>query len=132
MTKEKTFTLTLTESQLHLIANAIEDWHRFLAGQCAMNNATSTLKDCRQIQDVLNTMVQPLIVPELSANASYSWDGGNCPNEHQRKAIAMSYGIFREILHYFATHPKGDYWNCYQSETLRCEEQGPLIKIEEI
>lgn len=129
--KEKVYKVTFTKSQLRLVAEALEDWHRFLAGQCELWQATSMLPNYRQIVEVLNKQVKPLVTPELSQNASYSWDGGTCSNEHQRKAIAMSYGIYREIYHYFANQPPKSDWNCYQSETLRCEEQGPLIKIEE-
>ena len=43
MTKEKKYKVTMTESQLRLMAAAVEDWHRFLCGQCEMDNATSSI-----------------------------------------------------------------------------------------
>ena len=129
--KDKVYKVTLTESQLRLVAEAVEDWHRFLAGQCELWQATSLLPNYKQVVEALEKHIKPLVTPELPQNASYSWDGGTCHNEHQRKARAMSYGIYREIYHYFANHLPKSYWNCYQSKTLRCEEQGPLIKIEE-
>lgn len=131
---EKKYQITVTETQLRLMANAIEDWHRFLSGQCEMSNATSLVKDCRKARENLQQHVRPFIVPELEyRGSSYGWDGGTCPNGHQRKAIAMSYMIYRETLHFFATHSGKDMsWSCYSSPTLTCPEQGELIKIEEI
>ena len=132
--KEKEYAITVTESQLRLIANSIEDWHRFLAGQCDMNNAISLLENYKEAKDNLETFVRPYIVPELKdTGASWSWSGGNCPNEHQRKAIAMSYMIYREIIHHLTIHNGKDMsWSCYSSPTLTCPEQGPLIRIKEV
>lgn len=133
--KEKKYTITCTEKQLHMIADAVEDWHRFLAGQCELSNATSLIqstKDMHQCRELLDTQVRPYIVPELvSRGSSYSWDGGDCPNPYQRKAIAMSYGIYRQILHFFALKSNNGY-NVYNSPTLTCTEQEGLIKIEEV
>ena len=133
--KEKLYKVTMTESQLRLMADAVEDWHRFLAGQCEMEHATSMLENRLDAQYVLSYSVRPFVVPRLPyRGSSYGWNGGDCPNEYQRKAIAMSYGIYREVLHYFATHAeKQQEWNVYNSETLTCPEQGGrLITIEEV
>ena len=127
------FTITCTEEQLRLIANAVEDWSRFLGGQCEMQYATQYVKpveDYFKVQEILRDQVHPFITPDLPRNASYGWNGGNCPNYHQRKAIAMSYGIYRQILHFFALQHGGNDWNVYRGETLTCPEQGGLIKIE--
>jgi len=70
------------------------------------------------------------VVSDLGPNASYPWNGGGCPNEEQRKAIAMSYGIYRQIRHFFADRRKVN-WSVYKSPTLTCNDQGLLIKIEE-
>ena len=129
----KQYTITCSEEQLHLIASAIEDWSRFLSGQCELHHATSMLmnhENYKELNDAMENLHQ-FVTPELPRGASYSWNGGHCPNERQRKAIAMSYGIYRQILHFFACQkPKND-WNCYQSPTLVCEEQGGLIQITE-
>ena len=134
MKKEKRYRITMTESQLRLMMAAVEDWHRFLAGQCGMDNATSYIEDCHAARENLETYVCPYIVPELKyRGSSYGWSGGQCPKEHQRKAIAMSYMLYREPMHYLTTHNGKDMsWNCYNSETLTCHEQGPLVKIEEV
>lgn len=133
MKKSKKYTITCTEEQLRMIANAVEDWHRFLAGQCELTNATSMLENYHALCEVLNMRVRPLVVPKLyGRGASYCWDGRSCPNVHQRKAIAMSYGIYRQILHFFATQRPSNSWDVYQSPTLTCEAQGGLIEIKEV
>lgn len=127
----KQYQITVSEEHLHLIADAVEDWHRFLAGQCDMNHATSRLHNYHDVHDALVDNIEPLIAPH-GRGSSYGWNGSTCPNKHQKKAIAMSYGIFREILHYFAMQRPVQGWNVYQSETLTCEEQGGLIRIKEL
>ena len=131
------FQITCNEDQLHLICQALEDWHRFVAGECELNFATSFVEptqDMHNVRKVLDQMVRPYIVPELDdkPGASYGWDGYNCPNKHQRKAIAMSYGIYRQIRHFFALRKKDNGYSVYNSPTLHCDDQGPLIQIKEI
>lgn len=131
----KKFTITCTEEQLRLIADAVEDWCRFLSGQCSLDHATEIVEPA-QLMHELRTKLQfeahPIITPDLPMNASYGWSGGSCPNEEQERRIAMSYGIYRQILHFFALRRKDIDWNTYTSPTLTCEKQGPLIKVEEI
>lgn len=126
----KKYQITCTEEQLWLIASAVEDWHRFLAGQTGLWNASSMLENCMELRDELDKL-QPLVTPMLGRGSSYSWNGGACPNKHQRKAIAMSYGIYRQILHFFAARSPKNSWNVYKSETLTCDEQGGLILVRE-
>ena len=130
MKKEKFYQITVTEDQLILMSRAIEDWSRFLAGQTELWNASSQLPDYLLLREKLEDL-QSLVTPELPLGASYGWDGGSCPNEWQRKSIAMSYGIYREIEHCLAVQ-KGCTQSVYLSKTLRCPDQGPLIKIEEL
>ena len=131
----KKYTITLTEEQMRLIAEGMEDYHRFLAGECRMANATQYVKPVaamHQLRDDMERLAHPLITPDLPLNSAYDWAGTHCPNDHQRKAIAMSYMIYREILHHFAMQRPQTVWNCLQDPTLTCEEQGPLIKIQEV
>lgn len=131
----KKYTITLTEEQLRLVADGMEDYHRFLSGECRMMNATQYIKPARDMHFVraeIERIVHPFVTPDLQQGSSYDWAGNHCPNEHQRKAIAMSYMIYREILHHFAMQRPKEIWNTYQNATLTCEEQGPLIKIEEV
>ena len=133
---EKKYRITLTETQLRLMIDAVEDWHRFLAGQCEMSNATSYIEptdNMHECREILRKQIHPLVTPRLSLNASYGWSGSTCSNEHQRKAIAMSYMLYRESLHFLTINSGEDMsWNVYNSETLTCPEQGDLIKIEEV
>ena len=84
------------------------------------------------LREDLDRAAHNFMASDLRHGFAYDWAGTHCPNDSQRKAIAMSYMIYREILHHFAMQrPKG-IWNCLQDQTLTCEEQGPLIKIEEV
>lgn len=134
MTKSRKWRITLTEEQLCVLTSAIEDWHRFICGQCSMDHATSFIdapRNMRVVRELLDKHVKPVMFPELHLNAAYSWDGGQ-PNPHMSKAAAISYAIYREALHQMtlADHPDGT--SCYLSPTLRCDEQGPMIKVERI
>jgi len=129
----KKYTITLTEEQMRLIAEGMEDYHRFLSGECRMYNAVVYAESKMAIgnlQDEFERIAHKVMTPDLPQGSSYKWDGGSCPNDHQHKAIAMSYMIYREIQHHFAMQRPKEIWNCLQSPTLTCEEQGPLIKIE--
>ena len=131
----KKYTITLTEEQMRLISEGMEDYHRFLVGECRMVNATKYIKranDIINLRKELEMVAHDRMSHGLREYNYYDWAGTHCPNDNQRKAIAMSYMIYREIRHHFAMqHPK-ETWNCLQDPTLTCEEQGPLIKIEEI
>lgn len=120
---------------MRLVAEGMEDYHRFLAGECRMMNATQYVKpsqDMHNLRENLEMVAHIRMAPNEPYGSSYDWAGNHCLNEHQRKAIAMSYMIYREILHIFAMQHPNDVWNTYQNATLTCEEQGPLIKIEEV
>lgn len=127
----KKYRITLTEEQLMLISKCVEDCHRFAAGQTELWNTTSAfiMKDWEELRDRLQDL-QPLVTPELGKGAYYKWSGGGCTNEHQRKFIAKTYPIYREILHFFAV--KNGWDNIYSSDTLTCDEGLPLPIIEEI
>jgi hypothetical protein len=124
----KKYQIICSEEQLMLIAKAVEDWHRFLAGQTEMWNASGLLDNGREVMRRLATL-HPIVTPRLPRGASYDWSGNGCPNPWQRKAIAMSYGIYREILHHLTVQSD---LNVYTSPTLTCEEQGELITIKKI
>ena len=73
--KEKKWRIELTEHQLRLIANCVEDCHRFICGQMELSNSTACLKHYRELSEELDKL-QPLVTPELGRRAAYSWDGG--------------------------------------------------------
>ena len=130
--KEKKWRIELTEHQLQLIAKCVEDCHRFIGGQMELNNSTACLKHYRELSEELDKL-QPFVTPELGRGASYGWNGGSCPNENQRKFLAETYYLYREIYHQLtvevAKHKNMD-WNVYLSDTLTCNESGEPIKLE--
>ena len=132
--QEKKWRIELTEHQLMLMAKCVEDCSRFISGQMELSNSTSCLKHCRHLGEGLRTL-QPFVTPELGRGASYGWNGGSCPNDHQRKFIAETYYLYREIYHQVTLDKAKDKdmdWNVYLGETLTCNESGEPIKVERL
>ena len=132
--KEKKWRIELTEHQLKLIAQCVEDCHRFIGGQMELSNSTACLENYHTLSKKLNEL-QPLVTPQLECGVSYGWDGGHCPNEYQRKFLAETYYLYREIYHQLtleAAKHKDMWWNVYLGETLTCDESGEPIKVERI
>ena len=132
--KDKKWLIELTEHQLMLMAKCVEDCSRFISGQMELSNSTSCLKHCRHLGEELATL-QPFVTPELGRGASYGWDGSTCPDKNQRKFIAETYYLYREIYHQLtleAARYKDMGYNVYLGETLTCSESGEPIKIEKI
>ena len=132
--KEKKWRIELTEHQLRLIANCVEDCHRFIAGQMGLSNSTVYLQHYCELSDELDKL-QPLVTPRLGRGASYGWNGGSCTNEDQRKFLAETYYLYREIYHQLIldmSKNKNMYCNVYLDETLTCDESGEPIKVERI
>lgn len=123
------YQLTVTEEQLLLVARCVEDCCRFASGQMGLDNTASISLNCCEIREILE-QAKPFMTPDLPHNASYGWSGGSCKNDGQRKFIAQTYAIYREIYHKVALARKVD--NVYTSETLTCEEGGELPIIEPI
>ena len=132
--KEKKWRIELTEHQLMLMAKCVEDCSRFISGQMELSNSTSCLKHCRHLGEELHTL-KPFVTPELGRGASYGWSGGSCPNDNQRKFIAETYYLYREIYHQVTLDKAKDKdmdWNVYLGDTLTCNESGETIKVERI
>ena len=132
--KQKKWRIELTEHQLRLIANCVEDCHRFIGGQMELSNSTACLKHGRHLGEELSTL-QAFVTPLLERGASYGWNGGSCPDDNQRRFIAETYYLYREIYHQLtleaAKHKDMD-WNVYLGETLTCKESGEPIKVERV
>ena len=132
--KEKKWRIELTEHQLRLMAQCVEDCHRFIGGQMELSNSTACLTHHLDLSKELDKL-QPLVTPNLGRGAYYGWDGGHCPNEYQRKFLAETYYLYREIYHQVtlddAKHRYMD-WNVYLGETLTCKDSGEPIKVEMI
>lgn len=131
MNKTKKYQITLTEEQLMLIARCVEDCSRFAAGQTELGN-TLLFIDIHPYFELCNKLydLHSLVTPGLGRSASYGWNGSNCPNEEQRKFIAQSYYLYREIYHQHNLAEGID--NVYTSETLRCKDSGEPIQIKVI
>ena len=132
--EEKKWRIELTEHQLRLIANCVEDCHRFIGGQMELSNSTACLKHGRHLGEELSTL-QAFVTPLLERGASYGWNGGSCPDKNQRRFIAETYYLYREIYHQLtleAAKHKDMGWNVYLGETLTCSESGEPIKVERI
>ena len=117
-----------------LMAKCIEDCSRFIGGQMEVSNSTTCLKHGRHLGEELRTL-QPFVTPELERGASYGWNGGSCPNENQRKFIAETYYLYREIYHQVTLDKAKDKdmdWNVYLGETLTCKDSGEPIKVERV
>ena len=132
--EEKKWRIELTEHQLMLMAKCIEDCSRFIGGQMELSNSTACLKHGRHLGEELRTL-QPCVTPEFGCGASYGWSGGSCPDENQRKFIAETYYLYREIYHQVTLDKAKDKdmdWNVYLGETLTCKDSGEPIKVERI
>ena len=132
--EEKKWRIELTEHQLMLMAKCIEDCSRFIGGQMELSNSTTCLKHGRHLGEELDRL-QPFVTPELGCGASYGWNGGSCPDENQRKFIAETYYLYREIYHQVTLDKAKDKdmdWNVYLGETLTCKDSGEPIKVERI
>ena len=131
MNKTKKYQITLTEEQLMLMAHCVEDCSRFAAGQTELDNTLLFIDKYphfelrRSLRDL-----QPLVTPSLGREASYGWNGSSCPNEEQRKFIAQSYYLYREIYHQHNLAEGID--NVYTSETLRCKDSSETIQVKVI
>ena len=132
--KDHKWIIELNEHQLQLIAKCVEDCHRFIGGQMELSNSTACIKHCRELSQEL-CKLQKFVTPLLGRGASYGWNGGSCPNEDQRKFLAETYYLYREIRHKI-TLDEEKYedmgWNVYLSNTLTCKESGEPIKVERI
>lgn len=131
--KEKRYTIEVTESQLRLIADCVEDCHRFAAGQMEMEHTTCMCDDMQYLHEDLQAL-QHWMTPKLRDGHYYPWDGGECPNDYQRKYIAQTYCIYREIIHRLRVfnRRKGDPYSVYDNPTLTCEEGGELPIIRRV
>ena len=136
MKEKKKWRIELTEHQLRLIANCVEDCHRFICGQMELSNSRACCpKHYLELSEELGKL-QPLVTPLLERGASYGWNGGSCPDKNQRKFIAETYYIYRKIYEEITKNraitehfPLG---NVYLSETLRCKDSGEPIKVERV
>ena len=128
----KRYTVEVNEHQLRLIAQCVEDLNRFYSGQMGLSNTANILDTKRKvmIQDELDKL-KPIVTPDIhDGYGYYGWSGAECSYEIQRKFLAESYYLYREIYHQLAN--PDDTWNVYNSETLRCADSGEPIIVKEV
>lgn len=120
----KKFNIELTEEQMQLVANCMEDICRFASGQVEMGN--TIVKVANNVNDKLNAEsklieVKKILFPNLAYGASYGYN--------HTPFIGNTYQIYRTIKHYLLKDT--DTWNVYHSPALPSGDMG-TIKITEI
>jgi hypothetical protein len=123
----KKYTIELSEEQMSLIAQCLEDVSRFASGQWQMQNTLEAMvkglpfdeqiRRRDQAEEVLR-QAKKVLLPEISDNSSKGYNG--------TEFIGNTYQIYRTILHQFA---KDNNWeNVYSSPALPSGNLG-TIKI---
>lgn len=117
------YQLTVTEKQLGIIADCVEDCHRFAAGQFGMSNTvafanigTEYVFDMDAMHEVERFATRRRLIPALSP-ASYL-------RYNATTWVGNTYQIWRGIRHY-QTKERGIV-NTYSSKTLPSGDQGSI------
>jgi hypothetical protein len=121
------YTIELSEDQMRLIADCLEDVSRFAAGQWAMQHMVEAmvegltfdeqLKRRNKAEELLKT-VKRVLAPEFPDNGGLGYNG--------TKFIGNTYQIYRSILHKLAVD--NNWNNTYSSSALPSGDMG-TIKI---
>jgi len=126
----KKYTIELSEEQMSIIAQCLEDVSRFASGQWAMQNTIEAMvKGLSQHEQIIRRdeaeyylrMAKKMLLPEVEDNSSKGYNGTDF--------IGNTYQIYRTILHQFAKDKNWD--NVYSSSALPSGNLG-TIKIEAI
>ena len=133
--EEKKWRIELTQHQLMLMAQCVEDCHRFMSGQMEMSNSTKVLEHPYELWDKLSEL-QPYVTPDIDRGANYDWAGRGCSNRNQKKFVAETYYLYRSIyeasIRERAKTEDFPLGNTYLSKTLTCKDSGEPIKVERI
>ena len=126
----KKYRIELSEEQLRLVANCLEDISRFASGQTELKNTIEEmtkhldhdisherLKDA----DLYLRGAKAVLLPELQTNQSYGYNS--------TEFIGNTYQIYRTILHCLAIENNWD--NVYSSPALKSGTMG-VVKIEKV
>ncbi len=126
----KKYKIELSEEQMRLIANCLEDVSRFASGQWEFRYTIEEMlrglpfdeqmKRRNEVEELLKQSKR-ILLPEFPDNASKGYDGS--------EFIGNSYQIYRTILHQLAKDNNWD--NVYSSSALPSGNMG-TIKIEPI
>ena len=127
---EKKYKLELSEQQMSLIAQCLEDVSRFASGQWEMQNTIEAMVKglpfeeqikCRDEAEKRLKQVKKILLPEMQDNSSKGYNGTDF--------IGNTYQIYRTILYQLAKDKNWD--NVYSSSHLPSGNFG-TIKIEKI
>lgn len=122
------YKIELSEQQMRLIADCLEDVARFASGQCKMRYTMGemlrglsfdTKMKRRDEAEELLKQVKRVLLPDYPDNASKGYNGS--------EFIGNTYQIYRTILHQLAKD--NDWNNVYSSSALPSGTLG-TIKIE--
>lgn len=124
------YKIELSEEQMRVVAQCLEDVSRFASGQWKMQNTIETMvkelpfdirmKRRDEVEELLR-QVKKVLFPEMPDNSSKGYNGTDF--------IGNTYQIYRTILYQLA---KDNNWNnVYSSPALPSGNLG-TIKIEEI
>lgn len=124
------YTIELSEEQMSLIAQCLEDVSRFAAGQWEMQNTVEYMVKGLPFEEQINRrdtaedllkMAKRTLLPDISDNSSKGYNGSDF--------IGNSYAIYRTILYQLAID--NNYNNVYSYPALPSGNMGS-IKIKQI
>jgi hypothetical protein len=126
----KKYSIELTEEQMILIANCLEDISRFASGQWEMRFTIEEMVKGlefdeamirkRKTDELLNK-VKRVLLPNMPDNGSKGYNGSDF--------IGNTYQVYRTILHCLAVENNWD--NVYSSPALQSGTMGS-VKIEKL
>ena len=70
--KEKKWRIELTEHQLRLMAQCVEDCHRFIGGQMELSNSTACLEHHLELSEELGNAALEIAVTPLADITDYT------------------------------------------------------------
>lgn len=124
----KKYRIELSEQQMRLIADCLEDVSRFASGQCEMRDTVEEMlkglpfdeqmKRRSEVEELLK-QTKRILLPDYTDNASKGYNGS--------EFIGNTYQIYRTILHQLAID--NNWNNVYSSPALPSGNMGG-IKIE--
>jgi hypothetical protein len=126
----KKYKIELSEEQMRLVSNCLEDVSRFAGGQWEMRYTVEEMlcglpfdeqmKRRNEVEELLK-QVKRILLPELPDNGSKGYNGS--------EFIGNTYQIYRTILHQLAID--NDWNNVYSSAALPSGTLG-TIKVNKI
>jgi hypothetical protein len=126
----KKYRIELSEDQIRLVSDCLEDVSRFASGQCELRRTIEEMlrglpfdeqmKRCGEVESQLK-QVKRVLLPDYPDNGSKGYNGS--------EFIGNTYQIYRTILHQLAVD--NNWNNVYSSSALPSGNLG-TIKIEAI